>query len=232
MIITSETSLENFEFWGGAKDLADMLSHKELEIIEELLEDSYPEGMRDTEINDFFAYEGETIAEWLGYEKEDDILMRDSAKYLLDRARDLLEEGREDNLSPEFCLDDEEVMQFLKDNNMSEEEFVNEGVKLYIGILIEAGSMDEVDDSLSDYEDTIDYIRLEHLDKEIKARVEALYNGEAVKDLEDFRDVVTEKLQYLVDTSYKNDKFTEKAEHLIDDMERCDDFVNEEYERE
>lgn len=45
MTIMKEERLENFEFWSGARYLADKLTSKEFDIIEELLEELYPDGM-------------------------------------------------------------------------------------------------------------------------------------------------------------------------------------------
>ena len=74
MTIIKEERLENFEFWLGARYLADKLTSKEFDIIEELLEELYPDGMEETEINDFFWFDGDTIAQALGYEDEDDMI--------------------------------------------------------------------------------------------------------------------------------------------------------------
>lgn len=74
MIIKRETNLENFEFWSGARYLAEKLTIEEFRTIEELLEELYPDGMEEMEINDFFWFEGDTIAQALGYEDEDDLI--------------------------------------------------------------------------------------------------------------------------------------------------------------
>lgn len=74
MTIIKEERLENFEFWSGARYLADKLTRKEFDVIEELLEELYPDGMEETEVNDFFWFDGDTIAQALGYEDEDDLL--------------------------------------------------------------------------------------------------------------------------------------------------------------
>lgn len=74
MIIYEEESLKNFQFWSGGKYLASCLTEKEFDIIEELLEELYPDGMEETEINNFFWFDGDIIAQALGYEDEDDLL--------------------------------------------------------------------------------------------------------------------------------------------------------------
>lgn len=74
MRIYSETNLRDFEFWAGAKDRVKYLSWSQLDQIESILEDCYPEGMSETQINDFFWFEEDTVAEWLGYNSFDEIM--------------------------------------------------------------------------------------------------------------------------------------------------------------
>lgn len=66
MKIYSEKSLRNFEFWSGAKENANELTSVQLDEVENILEDMYPDGMSETEINDLFWFEFDTIKEWLG----------------------------------------------------------------------------------------------------------------------------------------------------------------------
>ena len=77
MKVYTETSLTNFEFWSGAKDTVKYLTDEELETIETMLEDIYPDGIDETELNDFFWFEDDTIAEWLGYNDFEEIMNRD-----------------------------------------------------------------------------------------------------------------------------------------------------------
>lgn len=77
MKIYKEESLRYFDFWSGAKDTVEYLTDEELDTIEEMLEDLYPDGMDETDINDFFRFEDDTIAEWLGYEDFEELMHRD-----------------------------------------------------------------------------------------------------------------------------------------------------------
>lgn len=77
MKIYAEKSLRDFDFWSGAKDTVEYLTLDELDQIEEMLEDINPDGMDETEINDFFWFEDDTIAEWLGYEDFEELMHRD-----------------------------------------------------------------------------------------------------------------------------------------------------------
>lgn len=77
MKIYKEENLTNFEFWSGAKNTVEYLTWEELETIESMLEEMYPDGMDETDINDFFWFEEDTIAEWLGYEDFEELMHRD-----------------------------------------------------------------------------------------------------------------------------------------------------------
>lgn len=67
MKIYKEVSSADFEFWSGARDTVKYLTDDEVEQIFNILEDSYPEGMDETEVNDFFWFEDDQIADWLGW---------------------------------------------------------------------------------------------------------------------------------------------------------------------
>ena len=72
MKIYSEKSLRNFEFWSGAKENANELTESQFNEVENILEYMYPEGMSETEINDLFWFDFDTIKEWLGITDEED----------------------------------------------------------------------------------------------------------------------------------------------------------------
>ncbi len=66
MKIYREESLSGFEFWSGAKDFAEKLTDTEFDQIEDNLTELYPDGMDETQINDLFWFEPETVCDWLG----------------------------------------------------------------------------------------------------------------------------------------------------------------------
>ena len=72
MKIYSEKSLRNFEFWSGAKENANELTGAQLDEVETILEDLYPEGMEETQINDLFRFDFDTIKEWLSITDEEE----------------------------------------------------------------------------------------------------------------------------------------------------------------
>ena len=71
MKIINETSLNNFEFWSGAICRAEQLSYSEMETLETILEDIYPDGIDDTTLNDLFWFDFEWICDLLGLELDD-----------------------------------------------------------------------------------------------------------------------------------------------------------------
>lgn len=67
-----EESLRNFQFWSGAKANAEELTDVQLDRLEYILEEIYPDDISDTEINDLMWFEFDLIKEWLGIEDDED----------------------------------------------------------------------------------------------------------------------------------------------------------------
>lgn len=66
MTIKSEISLENFEAWSGGKNTLDrIINEGKCDELESMLEDLYPDGMTDTELNDLLWHDSDTVFEWL-----------------------------------------------------------------------------------------------------------------------------------------------------------------------
>ena len=78
MKVYSEMSLTSFEFWGGAKDRAKMLTYEELERIGEVIEELY-EDIEDVVLNDWFWFDFSWVCESIGlkYDVENDIIIRE-----------------------------------------------------------------------------------------------------------------------------------------------------------
>lgn len=68
MKVYKECSLTDFEPWSGGADRFRVFTYEQLEAIEQELEMLYPDGMDETEINDLFWFEEDTLAEWLGFD--------------------------------------------------------------------------------------------------------------------------------------------------------------------
>lgn len=67
MKIYKEVYANEFEFWSGARQTVEYLTEGEIERIFDELESLCPEGMDETSVNDFFWFEDDTIADWLGW---------------------------------------------------------------------------------------------------------------------------------------------------------------------
>lgn len=75
MKITTEVTPNNYDFfWAGARDTVNNMTLEQIEEVFYMLEEIYPEGMTDTELNDFFWFEEDTIADWLGFDSFEDLI--------------------------------------------------------------------------------------------------------------------------------------------------------------
>lgn len=66
MRVVCEISLVHFDFWSGAKDNAKQLTYEEMEELEYMLEDIFPDGCTDTQLNDLFWFDFGVVCDWLG----------------------------------------------------------------------------------------------------------------------------------------------------------------------
>ena len=73
MIIKTETNLRNFEAWSGAVDTKKLILDAGLEEeFEILIDELYPEGLTDTELNDILWFDADWILEALGIKEEEE----------------------------------------------------------------------------------------------------------------------------------------------------------------
>ncbi len=135
MKIICETSLENFEAWSGGKDTMNDLSHSDCERLEKHIEELYPDGITDTQLNDFLWFERDTIADLLGYRNYEALTQQDDDDWA-DHARKVIEEEFPDAdedmvdgyIDYEFAenTSDEDIIkefkQYVEDNTEEEEE--------------------------------------------------------------------------------------------------------------
>lgn len=212
MKLTRDVSLSNFEFWSGAKDLVDKLSDKELDQIEGILEESYPDGMTDSELNDLFWFDGNMIAEWLGYEKEDDILLRDDPDHWFSKAAEMIGLIM-DEIVPEF--EEKDLTEFFERTGMDMDQFLHEdGYKQYIAEISDCSIEEaEENDYFSDYEDTVKYLQLGEWKKEAE-------DSQNVTDREKLKNTVVMVLREQTDELDYDDK--EKAEKIADELDTFD----------
>lgn len=99
--------------WSGAADTLEDLTDEQIETVMQMLEETEgEEGTSLTSLNDFFWFERDTIAEWLGYKDYDQLVARgdkgneyfDDATYGIKITHDTL--GVDDNQSVEDMLYD------------------------------------------------------------------------------------------------------------------------------
>ena len=76
MKIYTEQSLADFKFWSGAETTAQRIWEEQgregFDQLEAILEDMYPDGIDETELNDLLWFDAETVYEWLGIGDEDE----------------------------------------------------------------------------------------------------------------------------------------------------------------
>ena len=107
MTITYELDLNSFEAWSGAKDTLERIQREgKCTELENILEELYPDGMTETELNDLLWFEPETVYEWLGIRSEGQIEkeIEESEAELEEKLSDL-----------EFDLDDDLTEEERKD---------------------------------------------------------------------------------------------------------------------
>ena len=74
MTITYELDLNRFEAWSGAKETLERIQREgKCTELENVLEELYPDGMTETELNDLLWFDSESVYEWLGIRSEEQI---------------------------------------------------------------------------------------------------------------------------------------------------------------
>lgn len=74
MKIYTEDSIRNFNFWSGGRDTVNDLFDSDFDVLEPLIEEMFEGECSDVDLNDFFWFERDLIAEWLGYEDYDELM--------------------------------------------------------------------------------------------------------------------------------------------------------------
>jgi hypothetical protein len=104
MTITYELDLERFEAWSGAKTTLDRIQREgKCELLEQMLEELYPDGMTETELNDLLWFDSESVYEWCGIRSEEQIKreIREAEDELADMQSDLESELDDEDLTQE-----------------------------------------------------------------------------------------------------------------------------------
>lgn len=67
MKVYEEISLQDFEFWSGAKETAEKIEDVNAwDELENLISELYPDGVDETTLNDLLWVDSENILTWLG----------------------------------------------------------------------------------------------------------------------------------------------------------------------
>lgn len=91
MKVYCELDLENFEAWSGAEDTLDRIRNEgKVGTLEAILEDLYPDGIDETQLNDLLRFDDEQVFEWLGIRSES--VIRQELKDAKEELSDLKEE--------------------------------------------------------------------------------------------------------------------------------------------
>ena len=144
MTIKSEISLENFKAWSGAvSTLNRIINEGKCSQLEFMLEELYPDGMTDTQLNDLLWHDSDTVFEWL------DIRTYDQIKEELEEKKAELED-----LQSDYEFDCEQVREIAEENNYTKEELDSAISEVY-----------------SDYEDNIEKLKekIVELEEELDA---------------------------------------------------------------
>ena len=114
MKIYTEISLSNFEAWSGAVDTFNKIYNEgKCDELETILEELYPDGMTETQLNDLLWFESETVFEWLGIRSEEKI--QDEIDELREELEELVYNWTEECEELELDLDDERQALWVND---------------------------------------------------------------------------------------------------------------------
>lgn len=73
MIIKTEKNLRDFEAWSGAIETKKLILDAGLEEeFESIIEEIYPDGLSDTQLNDILWFDSDWVLETLGIEEEEE----------------------------------------------------------------------------------------------------------------------------------------------------------------
>ena len=103
MTITYELDLNSFKAWSGAVGTLERIQREgKCTELENILEELYPDGMTETELNDLLWFDSESVYEWLGIRSESQIEKEiEEAEAELEEKLSDLEFDLDDNLTEE-----------------------------------------------------------------------------------------------------------------------------------
>lgn len=152
MTITYELDLESFEAWSGGEDtLRRIINEGKISLFESILEDCYPNGMTETQLNDILRFEDEWVFEMC------DIRSEEKIREELEEARERLEEIYEeynDALAEEI----EEInsnREMAGMNELDDNEVVELGIRIFKDYILD---VEEIKDTIAELEEELENI--------------------------------------------------------------------------
>ena len=130
MKIFREESLRDFDFWSGAATNAEELDYDQLDELESILEDIYPNGISATELNDLMWFDFDTIKEWLGIENDDEDEFDESINKVGSSIKEYINNSDDEEIINKIArklrLDATETEDFIHDiNNLRGDEWLD-----------------------------------------------------------------------------------------------------------
>ena len=104
MTVSYTHLLKRFNAWSGAVDTLDRIQKEgKCEELENILEDLYPDGITETQLNDLLWFDSEQVYEWLGIRSEEQIRkeIKEADDELADIQSDLEDELDDEDLTTE-----------------------------------------------------------------------------------------------------------------------------------
>lgn len=144
MTIKSDISLENFGAWSGGRNTLDrIINEGKCGELESMLEDLYPDGMTDTQLNDLLWFDSDTVFGWLGIRTYDQILEE------LEDVKSELEDKRQ-----EYEDEAEAIKEDAAEENLTVEEIEKELAELYASDY--ESDIEELKERISELEEELD----------------------------------------------------------------------------
>ena len=81
MKIYTEMDLTEFEGWAGGRDTLIELTDEQKKVVQDYIEEIYPCGVDETELNDYLWFERDSISQMLGFVDFDELMKLNSADF-------------------------------------------------------------------------------------------------------------------------------------------------------
>ncbi len=111
MKVIEDINLRDFNAWQGGKDTLNDLTDEQLEKVQEYIEEVYPDGISDEELNDTLWFDRDFIAhDILGFEDYEDMMCTDEERAIR-------------FLSEQYAIDEDIIEEFAEENECDEDKW-------------------------------------------------------------------------------------------------------------